>query len=151
MRFLDPLFQSNNVDVGRSLAVSLFTSVVWEAYTAFSNWLGGRGSINVVIPIGIVIACGLWAHRPWARIVSLCLAWCVTVSLYLFVALSFFGISGRYRIGVGTLILSNSNPWQAVASIIFMLPIAHLLLGALRSSKALDEFKMPNQSKDSAP
>jgi hypothetical protein len=102
----------------------------------------------MAIPIGVVVACGLWEHKSWARITTLCATWCATIALYVFLVITFFGAPGRYSIGFGTLVIKNLNPWQGVAFALLSLPTAHFLLSALHSSKARAEFKVPNQLPD---
>jgi hypothetical protein len=145
---LDPFLRRHNVDVGHSFAVCGFLSATYKLYAMIGDWLNDKGSINLAIPIGILVAFGLWEHKSWARTLSLFVTWVAGLLVCLLVILIAVGVQGNFSLNFGTTVLQHPSPAQALIFGISVVPLFLFTLGVLHSEKARDEFKKPNQSPD---
>lgn len=150
MTKIDSFLRSHDIDVGRTFAICGLLTVFVQICSVVGDLLVGRLSINLGIPFGVIVALGLWGHKPWARIIAIVCFWLATIFLSVLVVLIFVGAPGDYSLTFGTTVFRHPNPWQASVFGMLMLPMAYLALSALHSGKAREEFRLPNKATDRA-
>jgi hypothetical protein len=137
----DPFLHRHHVDVGHSFAICGFLSVAYQLFSVVGDALLGKVDINLGIPIGGIIAIGLWRHRPWARTSLLIVTWVICFILCLLVALVVLGVNVP-SLTVGTTVLTHPTTIQVFVVAAMFLPIPLLSLCVLLSAKARMEFEI---------
>jgi hypothetical protein len=145
MNTFDPFLRRHDIDVGRSFAVCGLMTTFIQLCGVVGDFFNGNISINLGVPIGVIVAIGLWKHKSWARFVTLVGSWLAVLFLSVLTVLIVLGVPGNYTLTFGSTVIKHPTSLQAVVFFFLLAPVAFVLLGALHSGKARDEFLGPNQ------
>lgn len=141
MNSVNSFLERHQIDVGRSYGLLSLVGAVTSAYGVLGQWIIGRIHIDLTVIIGTVIGLALWRHRPWARTLSLVIAWAVTAAFaIILMVIPFTGTSGL-RLTFGSAVITGPALWQVYLFGIAVSPACWFVLATLHSAKAKAEFQ----------
>ncbi|OQA91433.1 MAG: hypothetical protein BWY26_00978 [Elusimicrobia bacterium ADurb.Bin231] len=136
---MDTLLRKHDIDVGKTFGILLFAWAIGKTYDIFFTLLyRDRLVLNIGILILIVLASGMYRHSNNAR------KWCLGLTWFIGVAIIIATIVSPFTHGDKIIIAGKEFPnppiWKSILTDIALLPTFLVVIRALTSEKAKEEF-----------
>ena len=140
---MDKFLRKHDIDVGKTFGIIFFAIMVGQIYELISNLLFQDPfiiEINLGIPILFFLGLGMYQHNNVARKWTLVLIWAALILLIIFLIVCPF-LQEKITVSIGGKEIANPPFWKLLVTVILFFPLLWVCIVALRSQKALDEFR----------
>ena len=137
---MDEFLRKHDIDVGKTSGVLLFAWAIVETYDMlFALLYPNRVFINFNILIFLALASGMYRHSNTARRWCVALTWVIGLTIVAITAAAPFISSDRFTFAGRE--FSDPPFWKLVLTDLALLPAFWVVIRALTSSKAKEEFE----------
>lgn len=144
---MDAFLRRHEVDIARSAGLLLLAGAVVGAYTMVGQLIVGTSvRIDLGAPLMLITGVAAWQRRSWARKFLLVVGWFAAAALALMVLVTPFSGTEKVTITIGSSAVRNPPFGVLVAFGVLMSPLLYVVLSALHSRKALEDFQRPNNA-----